>query len=118
MTSSGTAGLRSSALEDLHPSQVVFSGRLGRCEKLTSFRGRRRKIFSPDSYAAGAGGRRNELDETLDAYQQNQDNRDQPVHRDQNYQTAPIILSAVRPAGRIEPNGSTRPDDNARFPRV
>ena len=55
MTSSGTAGFVSSALEDLRPSQEVFSGRLRRCEKLISFRGRRRKIFSPDSYAAGAG---------------------------------------------------------------
>jgi hypothetical protein len=82
MTSSGTAGFRSSALEELRPSQVVFSGRLGRCEKLTSFRGRRRKIFSPGSYAAGAGGRRNELDEALDAYQQHQDNRDQSMHRE------------------------------------
>jgi hypothetical protein len=66
MTSSGRAGFVSSALEDLRPSQEVFSGRLRRCEKLISFRGRRRKIFSPDSYAAG---RRNELDGTLDAYQ-------------------------------------------------
>jgi len=31
---------RSSALEDLRPSQVVFSGRLGPCEKPTSLGGR------------------------------------------------------------------------------
>jgi hypothetical protein len=47
MTASGTAGFRSSALEDLRPSQVVFSGRLGRCEKLTSLGGRRRKFSAP-----------------------------------------------------------------------
>jgi hypothetical protein len=88
MTSSGAAGFRSSGLEDLRSSQVVFSGRLGRCEKLTSFRGRRRKIFSPDSYAAG--GRRNELDETLDAYQQHQDNRDQPIHRARRWSIAKL----------------------------
>jgi hypothetical protein len=35
---------RSSALEDLRPSQVVFSGRLGPCEKPASVGGRRRKI--------------------------------------------------------------------------
>jgi hypothetical protein len=70
MTSSGTAGFVSSALEDLRPSQEVFSGRLRRCEKLISLGERRRKIFSPDSYAAGAGA--NELDGTLDAYQQHQ----------------------------------------------
>ena len=78
MTSFGTAGFRSSALEDLRPSQVVFSGWLGRCEKLTSFRGRRRNFSAPIHMRRGAGGGRNELDETLDAYQQHQDNRDQP----------------------------------------
>jgi hypothetical protein len=75
MTSSGRAGFVSSALEDRRPSQEVFSGRLRRCEKLISFRGRRRKIFSPDSYAAGAGA--TSLTEPLMRI-----NRDQPIHRD------------------------------------
>jgi len=45
-------------LEDLRPSQVVFSGRLDRCEKLTSWGGRMRKFSAPihmrRAQAAGA----------------------------------------------------------------
>jgi hypothetical protein len=55
---------RSSALEDLRPSQVVFSGRLGPCEKPTSKGGREgtdRPWWNPtparhDAAAANEGG--------------------------------------------------------------
>ncbi len=55
---------RSSALEDLRPSQVVFSGRLGPCEKPTSLGGREgtdRPWWNPtparhDAAAANEGG--------------------------------------------------------------
>jgi len=53
MTASETVGFRRSALEDLRPSQVVFSERAGPCEILTSLGGQRRKILSPDFICGG-----------------------------------------------------------------